>query len=121
VHALVGGGPTAPRRARSARSYATAATTGAVLAALVGAVSGGCKERVTRAQCDEVLTRFAELVVKEKSPKASAEVIKAEQTRERDEAARDDNFKNCTTELRADEYRCAMAATTAEGLIKCLE
>jgi hypothetical protein len=93
-------------------------------AALVGVLvvsSAACKGRVSRAQCDQLLGRFAELVVKEKLPTASPEAIRAEQAREREEAARDDNFKNCTTELRADEYRCAMAAPTAEALIKCLE
>ncbi len=80
-----------------------------------------CKERVTRAQCDEVLGRFAELVVREKFPAAPPEAVRAEQAREREEAARDDNFKNCTTELRAEEYRCAMAAANADALIKCLE
>jgi hypothetical protein len=81
----------------------------------------GCHDRVDRSQCDELLARFAELVVKEKMPAADTDVIKKEQAREREEAARDDNFKNCTTELRASEYRCAMAAPTAEAFIKCLE
>ena len=83
--------------------------------------SSGCRGRVDRAQCEELLSRFAQLVVKEKMPAASPEVLHAEQAREREEAARDDNFKNCTTELRAEEYRCAMAALTADALIKCLE
>jgi hypothetical protein len=95
---------------------------GARSAILLVVVScGACRERVTRTQCDELLGRFAELVVKEKLPAASPETIRAERAREREEAARDDNFKNCTTELRAEEYRCAMAATTADALIKCLE
>jgi hypothetical protein len=81
----------------------------------------GCKERVTRTQCDELLGRFAELVVKEKLPDAGLDTVRAEQAREREEAARDDSFKNCTTELRLEEYRCAMAAKTAEALLKCLE
>ena len=84
-------------------------------------VVGGCKERVDRAQCDQLLARFAELVVKEKMPNADPTTIRAEQGRERDEAASDDNFKNCTTELRAAEYRCAMVARTSEALLKCLE
>ena len=88
---------------------------------LVLAVATSCRERVSRAQCDELLGRFAQLVVKEKLPNASGEAVRAEQAREREEAARDDNFKNCTTELRVEEYRCAMAAKTADALIKCLE
>ena len=89
--------------------------------ALVVTGSLSCKERIDRAQCDALLSRFAELVVREKLPTAEPSVVKTEQAREREEAARDDNFKNCTTELRAEEYRCAMAAKTADGLIKCLE
>jgi hypothetical protein len=91
------------------------------LSLLVIASVGACKERVDQAQCDALLGRFAELVVKEKMPDAKSEVVHSEQLREREEAARDDNFKNCTTEVRADEYRCAMAAKTADALIKCLE
>jgi len=95
---------------------------GALVAALLlAALPGGCKEHVSRAQCDELLARFAELVVKEKLPGAPPEAVRAEQAREREEAARDDSFKNCTTEVRRDEYRCAIAATTSESLIKCLE
>ncbi len=91
---------------------------------VVGACFGAalsCKERVSREQCDELLGRFAELVVHEKMPDAKPEVLAAEQERERGEAARDDSFKNCPTELRATEYRCAMAAPSSEALIKCLE
>jgi hypothetical protein len=91
------------------------------LTLVASASVGACKERVSRAQCDELLGRFAELVVKEKLPTAPADAVRAEQAREREEAARDDNFKNCTTELRASEYRCAMAAPTADTFIKCLE
>ena len=94
---------------------------GALLAWLACLAVASCKERVSRAQCDELLSRFAELVVTEKLPAATPDAVRAEQAREREEAARDDNFKNCTTELRVEEYRCAMAAKTADALIKCLE
>ncbi len=114
MHALV----TRPvRRARSGLPRSAALGFLALLV-LPGA---GCKERVTRTQCDELLGRFAELVVKEKLPDAGPDTVRAEQKREREEAARDDSFKNCTTELRLEEYRCAMAAKTAEALLKCLE
>jgi hypothetical protein len=81
----------------------------------------GCKARVTQAECDQLLTRFAELVVTDRYPVASPEILRAERARAQAEAAGDDNFKNCTTELRQDDYRCAMAATTSEALLKCLE
>jgi hypothetical protein len=30
-------------------------------------------------------------------------------------------FKNCTTEVQANEHECAMKAQTSDALIKCLE
>ena len=44
---------------------------------------------------------------------STPEKLKAEQARERDEARSDDDFKNCTAELSADDYACAMKAATA--------
>ena len=112
MHALV-------TRRRHGRPLLSVSLCLVLTAALAGL--SACRDRVDRSQCDELLARFAELVVKEKMPTAEAEVVKKEQAREREEAARDDNFKNCTTELRASEYRCAMAAPTADTFIKCLE
>jgi hypothetical protein len=64
----------------------------------------GCKPKVSRGQCDAMIERYAQLVVTERFPDASAEMIKTEQVRERDEARGDDNFKNCTSEVSAVEY-----------------
>jgi hypothetical protein len=83
--------------------------------------SEGCKKKVTQAQCDELLNRYATLVVSEKLKDAPPEQLKAEQQRERDEARNDDDFKNCTTELSTEDYACAMKATTADAVEKCLE
>jgi hypothetical protein len=92
-----------------------------LLLSLAGLSLGGCKGRVDRAQCDQLVGRFAELVVKEKMPGAAPGTVLTEQARERAEAANDDSFRNCPTELRIEDYRCAMAATTAEAFLKCLE
>jgi hypothetical protein len=83
--------------------------------------SGACKKKVTQAQCDELLDRYATFVVSEKLKDAPPEQLKAEQQRERDEARNDDDFKNCTTELSTEDYACAMKATTADAVEKCLE
>jgi hypothetical protein len=94
------------------------------LLGLMGAlVSGGvgCKKRVNQAQCEELLDRYATLVVHEKMKDAPPEKLKAEQAREREEARSDDDFKNCTAELSADDYTCAMKAATADAMEKCLE
>lgn len=105
------------RGGSSRRAFALAACA-LVIASLV---SAACRKKVTAKQCDELLDRFAELVVKERFPDAGPEQIAAERTRERQEAKAADELKNCTSEVQADEHACAMKAQTSEALIKCLE
>ena len=83
--------------------------------------AGGCKKKVTQAQCEELLDRYATLVVHAKLKDAPADQIMAEQVREREAARSDDDFKNCTTELSIEDYACAMKAASADALEKCLE
>jgi hypothetical protein len=92
-----------------------------ILLVAFGACSLGCKKRVTSAQCEELLDRYASLVVHEKMKDAPPEAIHAEQLREREAARSDDDFKNCTAELSTEDYACAMKAQTADALEKCLE
>jgi len=80
-----------------------------------------CRKKVSQKQCDELLDRFSEMVVKERMPDAGAETLAAERARERSEAKGDDAFKNCTSEVQVDEHACAMKAASSEALIKCLE
>lgn len=91
-----------------------------VLGAAVAALAS-CKPKITTAQCDALVDRYAQLVVTEKMPDAGAATIKAEQERERGEARGDDSFKNCTSEVSRAEFDCAMRAPTADALEKCLE
>ena len=99
----------------------------AALGGLVAAVAmtlaamPACKKKVTQQQCDQLIDRFAELVVKEHFPDAGAAEIAKERDRERNEAKADQAFKNCTSEVQTDEHACAMKAATSDGLIKCLE
>jgi hypothetical protein len=83
--------------------------------------TAGCKKKVTSAQCEAILDRYAELVVKEKMPDASAEAVAEERAREKSEAHGDDAFKNCAAEVESDDYACAMKAKTPDALEKCLE
>jgi hypothetical protein len=85
------------------------------------AFAGGCRPKVTATQCDQLLDRYAQLVVTEKFPDASSERINAERERERGEARGDDAFKNCRSEVSASEFACAMRASSADALEKCLE
>ena len=91
-----------------------------VLAVMLSSVLG-CKKKVTPAQCEAIVDRYAELVVKEKMPDASAVTIATERTREKNEAHGDEVFKNCAAEVDPSDYDCAMKAATPEALEKCLE
>jgi hypothetical protein len=95
-------------------------TTLAVMLLLACSLAG-CRKKITQAQCEQLLDHFAELVVKERFADAGSETIAAERTRERQEAKNADEFKNCTTEVQANEHECAMKAQTSDALIKCLE
>jgi len=88
---------------------------------LAVAAASGCKAKATPAQCDDLLARYAQLVVAEKYPDASAEQVQAEREREKREARGDDAFKNCSSEVSRSELECAMRAANADAFEKCLE
>jgi len=92
----------------------------AAFAALAG-ITAGCKAKANASQCDQLLDRYATLVVTEKMVDASPAQIHAEQQREKGEARADDTFKNCNSEVSQAEFECAMRAPTADAFEKCLE
>ena len=92
-----------------------------LLAALLGGAAFVWRQKVSQAQCDALLDHYAEVVTKERFPDAGAQEIAAEKQRERSEARRSDDFKNCTSEVQSAEHDCAMKATTSDAVIKCLE
>jgi hypothetical protein len=91
------------------------------VATLAVAASSGCKPKATSAQCDQLLDRYAELVVTERFIDAGAEQIRVEREREKSEARGDDAFKNCSSEVSKTEFDCAMRAPNADAVEKCLE
>jgi hypothetical protein len=90
-------------------------------AALVCALSTSCKPKASAAQCDQLLERYAALVVTARFPDASAAQIEAEREREKREARTDDAFKNCSSQVSQAEFDCAMRAASADAFEKCLE
>jgi hypothetical protein len=96
--------------------------TGLLLVATLAALGSvtSCKRKVSEKQCDELVERFADMVVKEQFPDAGPEVLASERQRERAEA-KGDELRNCTSEVQADEHACAMKAKSSEALIKCLD
>jgi hypothetical protein len=80
-----------------------------------------CRPKASATQCDQLLERYAQLVVTEKFPDASADQIGSERERERREARGDDAFKNCSSEVSQVEFACAMSAPSTHVFEKCLE
>jgi hypothetical protein len=91
------------------------------VAAIALASGAGCKPKATGAQCDQLLDRYAQLVVTERFADAGPDQIRAEREREKSEARGDDAFKNCSSEVSQIEFDCAMRATSADAVEKCLE
>jgi len=80
-----------------------------------------CKTKASSAQCNQLLDRYAALVVTEKYPDAATAQIDAERAREKGEAHGDDAFKNCSSEVSQSEFDCAMRSANADAFLKCLE
>lgn len=106
--------PSLTRAARKAGRVWTAA-------AITLAAVGSCKPKASGAQCDQLLERYAALVVTERFADAGQDQIKAEREREKREARGDDAFKNCSSEVSQAEFECAMHAPSADAVEKCLE
>jgi hypothetical protein len=85
------------------------------------ASAGACKAKASASQCDQLIDRYATLVVTEQHPDASATMIQKEQEHEKSEARGDDAFKNCSSEVSQAEFDCAMRAPNADAFEKCLE
>jgi hypothetical protein len=93
-----------------------------LLMAIAGSgASAGCKPRASASQCDQLISRYAELVVTERYADASAAEIKTEKDREKTEALGDDAFKNCSSQVSQAEFECAMRTNAADAFEKCLE
>lgn len=87
----------------------------------VGLGTSGCHRKATEAQCDALVDHYTELAMKEQFPDAAPAEIEAQRKHVREESKGDDDFKNCTSEVEAADYTCAMKATTTEGIERCLE
>ena len=81
----------------------------------------GCHKKATPAECDALVTRYAELVAREAMPDASAEDVRAAQTKAREEAADDEDFRACAGRVTHEELACALGAPTADAFEACLQ
>jgi fatty acid/phospholipid biosynthesis enzyme len=93
----------------------------ALLGVACAVAFASCKKKISQTQCDALIEHYAQLVVVEKMPDAGASIVTAEKSREREEAKRDEGFRNCTTEVQAEDLACALSAGTSGAVLKCLE
>jgi hypothetical protein len=92
---------------------------GVVAAALV-AISG-CARHATPAECDALLDRYVELLMREQNPDVGAVELIAKKALARDKAAHDSAFAACPQEVDAREIQCAMLTGNVDEFEKCLE
>ena len=94
---------------------------GIVILLVVTSATSGCRRKASEAQCDALVDHYTELAMKEQFPDAGPTEIEAQRKHVREESKGDDDFKNCTSEVEAADYGCAMKATTTEAIERCLE
>lgn len=92
-----------------------------VFALILVVLVAGCHRKASEAQCDALVDHYAELAMKEQFPDAAPADIESQKKKVREESKNDDDFKNCTSEVEATDYDCAMKAKTTEGIERCLE
>jgi len=84
-------------------------------------VGAGCGRHATLAECEILLDRYVELLVRDRDPKADEGSIARQKSATREKAARDPSFAACPKEVSARAFDCAMAAPNADELEKCIE
>jgi hypothetical protein len=82
----------------------------------------GCGKKLDRAECDRLLDRYTELLVKDEEPEAAPERIFQAQARARQVAQKDSrfDFAACPSRVSRREYECAMTAPTVDAVERCL-
>jgi len=84
----------------------------------VGILLVGCRKVATQQQCDAIVDRYIDLVVRA-TPDAGPPDEAKKKVREMAEA--DEDFRSCTVHVEVAQYDCAMKAMSPEAIEKCLE
>ena len=79
-----------------------------------------CGKALDRAECDALLDRYTELLVRsDRRDATAAEVVKL-QAEARTRAAHDPSFAECSSRVSRRAFECAMAAENVDRLEQCL-
>lgn len=80
----------------------------------------GCRARLEQNECQLLLDRYVELLLRDDRPKASAGEVLRVQQEARKKAAFDPAFGDCQSQVSRRSFECAMAADDANRLEQCL-
>ncbi|HKQ69584.1 MAG TPA: hypothetical protein VJT73_09605 [Polyangiaceae bacterium] len=92
---------------------------GPVLACI--SLAWGCTHHATGPECDALLDKYVELLVREQNPKASDTEIAKQKGVARQKAVGDLSFASCPKEVSSYAASCAMLAPRVDDFEKCLE
>jgi hypothetical protein len=92
------------------------------LAVALGAIATlpGCDQPVSKDECERLLDRYVELLLRGDRPDAGSEELGRVQKEAREKAGQDPAFKSCTSEVSRRQYECAIKAENADRLEQCL-
>ncbi len=79
-----------------------------------------CGKRLEPAECDKLLDRYVELLLRDDRPKSSAGEILRLQQEARKKAESDSAFHECSDRVSRRKFECAMDAHDANRLEQCL-
>lgn len=79
--------------------------------------AAGCKRYATTADCEAVVKHFAELSAKESGLDPASPEVAQVVARAKD----DPDALSCSSELERRHVECALAATTSDAVMACLE
>ncbi len=93
----------------------------AVPCLLFAAPLAACGRHASADECNALLDRYVELLVREQDPKADETELKRQKMVTRQKAANDPSFATCPKEVSSGELQCAMAAPNVDEFEKCME
>jgi hypothetical protein len=90
------------------------------LSGLLFLAPAACSKPLDRAECDALLDRYTELLVRsDRAATTAAELVKL-QGAARMRAAHDPSFEQCTSRVSRRAFECAMAAENVDRLEQCM-
>ncbi len=91
-----------------------------LLGGLVAACLTACAKPVDQVECDQLLTHYVDLLVRNEQPDVHFEEVRKKQSQALTKAQTDPQFAQCTEQVSRRQFDCAMAATNPDVMEQCL-